>query len=310
MRPSLLYHTQTRWLFHAHVKLKFSLFLPESLFDELFATMEEIDTRYNSYSEGSFIDRINRQAGNFVDTDETTIGLLNRLYELAGELEDQYDITVMPLIRLWGFYKNEEWRVPTENEIKTVLTRVGYRSVQTDGIRVRIEPGQEIITGSFLKAFAVDKVAELMRSTGIDDAIINAGGSSICAINNEAHPCWEIEIDDTEDETQSLFCLGLANRCYSTSAANNTYLQINGKRYGHILSPRSGYPSENRQVGIISHDAMTGDVLSTGLFNFDKSAFLPKMEELSRKYDVEGFMTDKNGDTVFSAGFKKYIVSY
>jgi len=309
MSPQLLYHTQTRWLFHAHIKLKFSLFLPESLFDELFALMEEIDTRYNSYSEDSFIDRINRQAGNFVDTDETTVGLLNRLHQLAGDLEDQYDITVMPLIRLWGFYKNEGWRVPTEHEIQTVLARVGYRSVQTDGIRVRIERGQEIITGSFLKAFAVDKVAEQMRRSGIDNAIINAGGSSICAINNEAHPYWEIEIDDTEDGEQCLFCLRLANRCYSTSATNNTYLQIDGKRYGHILSPKSGYPSENRQVGIISHDAMTGDVLSTGLFNFDKTVFLHKMEELSRKYGVEGFMTDKNGDTVFSAGFKKYIVS-
>jgi len=309
MCTPLLYHSQTRWLFHAHIKLKFSLFHPESLFDELFAIMEEIDTRYNSYSEDSFIDRINRQAGRFVETDETTVGLLNRLNKLSDELEDEYDITVMPLIRLWGFYKSEKWRVPSENEIKETLARVGYRSVQTEGMWVRIEPGQEIITGSFLKAFAVDKVAEQMRRAGIGDAIINAGGSSICALNNEAHPDWEIEVDDTEEEEQSLFCLRLANRCYSTSAANNTYLHIDGKRYGHILSPKSGYPSENRQVGIISHDAMTGDVLSTGLFNFDKTAFLQKMEYLSRKYDVEGFMTDKNGDTVFSAGFKKYIVS-
>jgi Membrane-associated lipoprotein involved in thiamine biosynthesis len=308
MAPPLLYKAQTRRLFHAHIKLKLSAFWDESVFDELFALMETVNERYNSYAEGSFIDQINRQAGAFVETDATTVQLLNRLKDLSDDLAGEYDITVMPLIRLWGFYKTSAWRIPSDNEIRAALSQVGYRRIQIEGTKVAIEKGQEIITGSFVKAFAVDEVSKLMHATGITDAIINAGGSSICAINNDSHPYWQVEVNDTEWDGNTLFLLQLANQCYSTSSNENTFLEIAGKRYGHIISPKTGYPSENRQVGIISQDAFTGDVLSTGLFNCNKATFLRRMELLSDKYGVEGFLVDKDGDMVFSRNFEKYII--
>jgi thiamine biosynthesis lipoprotein len=308
MASSLLYKTQTRWLFHAHIKLKLSAFWDESVFEELFTVMGTVNERYNSYTEGSLIDQINQQAGSFVNTDATTATLLSRLQDLSDDLTGEYDITVMPLIRLWGFYKTSAWRIPSDDEIRTALSQVGYRRIQSEGTKVAIEKGQEIITGSFVKAFAVDQVTKLMRATGITDAIINAGGSSICAINNDSHPHWQVEVNDTEGEENTLFLLQLANQCYSTSSNENTFLEIEGKRYGHIISPKTGYPSENRQIGIISQDAFTGDVLSTGLFNCDKATFLRRMKFLSDKYSVEGFLIDKNGDMAFSRNFEKYII--
>ena len=308
MTASQLYKTQTRWLFHAHIKLKFSAFWEDSVFDELYSVMADVDAKYNSYTEGSFIDQINRQTGSFVETDANTISLLERLNQLSNALDGEYDITVMPLIRLWGFYKTSGWSVPSQSEIRKAQTLIDYTSIRTKDQQVSIGHGQEIITGSFIKAFAVDEVADHMRKTGISDAIINAGGSSIYTINNESHPYWQIEINDTEDKNKLLFRLQIANQCYSTSANDNTYLEIDGKRYGHIISPKTGYPSENRQVGIISRDALTGDVLSTGLFNFDKDAFRSKINALSKQYDVEGFMVDKNGEIIFSDHFEKYIL--
>jgi thiamine biosynthesis lipoprotein len=308
MTSSLLYKSQTRWLFHAHVKIKLSAFWDESVFDELFAEMEDVDKRYNSYSEGSFIDRINRCAGTFAGVDNTTAELLSRLKSLSDDLDGEYDITVMPLIRLWGFYRDDGWRVPSDTELAEVKPAVDYHSVRIGDGKVMIGRGQEIVTGSFVKAFAADRVTACMRVAGITDAMVNAGGSTICALNDESHPFWQVQVNDDGGDGDPLFMLKLAGLCYSTSSAANTYLEIDGKRYGHIISPKSGYPSGNRQVGIISRDALTGDVLSTGLFNFDREAFVQKMALLSAKYGVEGFLTDGNGVTVFSDGFEKYII--
>lgn len=303
---SALYKAQTRWLFHAHIKIKLSAFTDDALFDELYGVMEEVDVRYNSHRNGSLTDSINKRAGAFVECDTTLTQLLARLKELSDDLEGEYDITVMPLLRLWGFYNKSGWKVPAQDAIEAARSHVNYQSVLIDDGKAGIEAGQEITTGSFLKAFAVDTVADRMKACRISDAIVNAGGSTICALNNEAHPYWEIQVNDTETG-KPLFLLRLANQCYSTSSNENTYLEIDGKRYGHIISPKSGYPSENRQVGIISTDALTGDVLSTGLFNCTKETFRSKISFLSRKYGVEGFLTDKNGETVFSANFKQYI---
>lgn len=79
MNDGLLYKAQVRWLFHAHIKIKIPVFCDESLFDELFAVLEDVDKHYNSYSEGSFFDLINKNAGQFVEVDEETISLLKQL---------------------------------------------------------------------------------------------------------------------------------------------------------------------------------------------------------------------------------------
>jgi FAD:protein FMN transferase len=310
MPSSLLYKTQTRWLFHSHIKLKLSIFYDDSIFDELFETLEEVNSKYNSYTKDSYFDLINQRAGRFVSTDGHTVALLKKLITISDDLDGEFDITVMPLIRLWGFYKENNHLIPSTEDIQAVIENVDYSniSIQENGNQVRVGVKQEIITGAFVKAFAVDRLVENMKSIGITDAIINAGGSTIYAINNESHPSWPIQVDEARKGGKPLFQLRISNECYSTSSSENTYLEIEGKRYSHIISPKTGYPSENKQVGIVSRDAVVGDAISTGLFNFDKDSFAKKMRSLSTKYEVEGFIVDKNGEIVFSDNFEKYIV--
>ncbi|MFT4071413.1 MAG: FAD:protein FMN transferase [Dysgonamonadaceae bacterium] len=308
MSASRLYKAQTRWLFHAHIKLKLSAFFEDGIFDELYNVLEQIDKKYNSYVEGSVIDKINRNAGEFVQADEVSLSFLKKLSLFSGELNGEYDITIMPLLRLWGFYKKYGHRIPSPEEIRNVLPLIDYRQLQIQGNQVRINPGQEIITGSFLKAFAVDCLVDYMRGIGISDAIINAGGSTIYALSDESHPYWQVDVGDAIQPEQLLFSLRLSNASYSTSSNENTYLEIDGRKYGHIISPLTGYPSENRQVGIVSSNSFLGDVISTGLFNMDKNTFLQTILRLSDEYGVEGFLVDKHGDIVFSPGFTKYII--
>ncbi len=308
MASSLLYKAQTRWLFHSHIKLKLSVFYDDAIFDELFGALEEVNLNYNSYTKGSHFDRINQNAGQFTPTDSHTVELLKQLDSLSDDLDGEFDITVMPLMRLWGFYKENNWLLPNGKDIELNKQYVDYKNITTKGQEVRVGERQEIITGAFVKSYAVDRLVEKMKSMGISDAIVNAGGSTIYAINNESHDSWPVQVDEAQKGGRPLFQLRISNECFSTSSSENTYIEIAGKRYSHIISPKTGYPSENSQVGIVSPEAMVGDVLSTGLFNFDKDSFSKKMKFLSTKYGVEGFLVDKNGEITFSDNFERYIL--
>ncbi|GHV40905.1 hypothetical protein FACS1894179_08190 [Bacteroidia bacterium] len=300
-----LYKAQMRFLFHAHIKIKISVFYDDSVFDTLFAVLEDVDRYYNSYRQGSYIDQINKSPGCFVYVNDETVKILKEVIFLSGFFDGTYDITIMPLIRLWGFYKEDQWNVPSRQEIEGVKQLVDYRKIEITDNKVRIAEGQEIITGSFIKAYAVDKLIEKMKEMGISDAIINAGGSTIYALNDEAHPSWKVTAGNPDDESL-LFDLNIANCCYSTSSQSKTHINIEGKQYGHILNPVTGYPSFNKQVGIVSDSCMVGDIVSTGLFNETPRGFLKKMDSLSEYYKLEGYIMDEGGRVACTEGFSYY----
>ena len=291
---SRLYKVQTRFLFHANIRVKIPVHYNDNIFDSLYSILEEVDKNYNSYSENSYIDRINKNNGNFTDVNDETIEILEKVIHYSNKLNGEYDITIMPLLKLWGFYKNNPLKIPSREEIEKVKEKVDYKRIEIDkeNKRVRIGKGQEIITGSFMKAYAVEKMCIRMKEIGITDAIVNAGGSSIVAINDDKNIKWGIIV---EGNGKDLFDINIRNESYSTSDQFNTYLEIDGKKYGHILSARTGYPSQNRQIGIVTGNAFVGDIISTGLYNQTPEEFLRIMEELSSEMKIEGFLMDRNG---------------
>lgn len=304
----LLYKAQTRFIFHAHIKIKISAFYEDQLFDELFGVLEHVDREYNSYQAGSYIDRINRNAGEFVEVDDETIEILSQVIQLSDFFDGEYDITIMPLIRLWGFYKDEGLKVPSPLEIEDAKKNINYRNIEIRDNRVRIAKGQEIITGSFIKAYAIDKLKAKMIDLGINDAVVNAGGSTILTINNEAHPLWKIAVRNSDDESL-LFYLKIGNSCYSTSSQSKTFLEIDNRRYGHIINPSTGMPSHNKHIGLISNSCMIGDIISTGVYNLTPDKFIDKIADLKHLYpELDGFIIDESGKITFTKGFEQYII--
>ena len=302
-----MYKAQVRKLFHAHIKIKIPVFCDEYLFDEFFAVLEDIDKNYNSYSEGSFFDLINKHSGEFVDVDSETIDILNQVLRISHLFDGEYDITVMPLIRLWGFYKDDQRVVPSTLQIEDVKELVDFRRIEIKDSQVKIAKGQEIITGSFMKSYAVDKLVQKIKSEGVSDCIINAGGSTIRAINNKVHPEWTVDVKDALGEGE-LFKIKLSNATYSTSAQNKIFVEIDGQKYGHILSPVTGFPSTNKQVGIISENCFIGDIISTALFNQSSEGFSEKMKILQNQYKVSGFLVDQDNKITYSDNFTENII--
>ncbi len=341
----VLYKVQTRYLFHTNIKMKIPSEYGDSVLDELFEIMEEVNRKYNSYSEGSYFDRINKNNGNFTDVDMETLCILEEVIRYSDLMKGEYDITIMPLIRLWGFYREKVENIPSPEEINEVKKLVDYRKilVDTEKMKVRIGAGQEIITGSFIKSYAVDKVIEKMKELDIKSAIVNAGGSSIATLSRDSDDLWEIVVESPEIEgkiekdtkgypvrieslrkgsfweqdalnenlneisNRDMFDIGISNETYSTSNQINTYLEIKGERYGHIISPKTGYASKNRQIGIITERAFIGDMISTGLYNQTPDEFKRIMEKLQKELKIEGYLMDGTGRIHYSSGFLNYI---
>ena len=283
----MMYKVQVRFLFHSDIKIKIPEIYDDSVFDDLFGILEEVNKRYNSYSENSYIDKINKNSGHFVKVDIETVEILRKVIHLSKIIGGEYDITIMPLIRLWGFYKQNPV-LPYFEKIKKVKRLVDYKKIIIDKKRNRVK-------------------------IGIKDAIVNAGGSSIIAIDE-----WGIIAENPEDEKEvlrningmpvritkyeysgngdnDLFEIKIKNMSYSTSNQKNTYLMINNEKYGHIISPKTGFPSQNKQVGVITENAFFGDIISTGLYNQTPLKFYEIMEKLSCEMEISGFLIDKSG---------------
>ena len=321
-----MYKVQVRFLFHSDIKIKIPESYDDSVFDRLFGILEDVNEKYNSYAENSYIDKINKNSEHFVKVNNETISILNKIIHLSKIIGGEYDITIMPLIRLWGFYKQTPI-LPSFDKIKKAKRLVDYKKIIIDKKkkRVKIEKNQEIITGSFIKAYAIEKMVQEMKKIGIKDAIVNAGGSSIIAINE-----WGIIAENPEDEKEilrningmpvritkyecneenkdnDLFEIKIKDTSYSTSNQKNTYLLINNEKYGHIISPKTGFPSQNKQVGVITKSAFFGDIISTGLYNQTPQKFYEIMEKLSKEMDISGFLINNTGK-IFYFNMEEYF---
>ncbi len=322
------YKVQTRFLFHTNIKIKIPDSFENKVFDELFEILEDVNKNYNSYSKNSYIDKINKNNGKFVQVNEETVNLLEKVVHFSEIMNGEYDITIMPLIKLWGFYKENSDKIPENLETKKIKKLVDYKKIIIDkkNLKVKIDKNQEIITGSFIKAYAIDKAIQKMKELKIDDAIINAGGSSIAAING-----WGIIVENPEpekkllknddgkilkitkekyegnDEYNDLFEIEIKDLTYSTSNQVNTFLEIDGEKYGHIISPKTGFPAKNKQIGIITENAFFGDMISTGLYNQTPKNFHEIIKKLSKEIKIEGYLIDENGEIHYTDGFLEYV---
>lgn len=322
------YKVQTRFLFHTNIKIKIPDSFENKVFDELFEILEDVNKNYNSYSKNSYINKINKNNGKFVQVNEETVNLLEKVVHFSEIMNGEYDITIMPLIKLWGFYKENSDKIPENLETKKIKKLVDYKKIIIDkkNLKVKIDKNQEIITGSFIKAYAIDKAIQKMKELKIDDAIINAGGSSIAAING-----WGIIVENPEpekkllknddgkilkitkekyegnDEYNDLFEIEIKDLTYSTSNQVNTFLEIDGEKYGHIISSKTGFPAKNKQIGIITENAFFGDMISTGLYNQTPKNFHEIIKKLSKEIKIEGYLIDENGEIHYTDGFLEYV---
>ncbi|HEV3119920.1 MAG TPA: FAD:protein FMN transferase, partial [Gemmataceae bacterium] len=191
--------------------------------------------------------------------------------ELANQTHGAYDIASGALIKAWGFYKGPR-RVPTDEERVQALARTGMRHVELNAEThsVRYLRPVEINLGSIGKGYALDRVASLLRSErNLPAALLHGGHSSVYAMGSEpgSNRGWTVGIRHPWKTDCRMGVVRLRDRALGTSAATFQHLEHNGRKLGHILDPRTGWPAEGMAgVTVVAPSAALADALSTAFF--------------------------------------------
>jgi thiamine biosynthesis lipoprotein len=212
-----------------------------------FEEARRLDGIMSNYLPTSEWSRANKQAAERpVMISQEMFDLLSACVDFSRQSEGAFDITVGPLMRVWGFYKGTG-KLPAKADVTKAQAKVGYQNLVLDSANRTVrfkKAGVEIDPGGIGKGYAVDKMIEKLKEHGIMSAMISAGGSSIYGLGSPPNePGWIVRIRNPRRWSQTVQEIRLKNESMSTSGDYEKFFEVEGKRYSHIMDPRSGYPA-------------------------------------------------------------------
>jgi FAD:protein FMN transferase len=214
----------------------------EQLIASALAEVERLEARYSRYRDESFLSQINRVAeqGGRIEVDPETAGLLDYAATCHAQSEGLFDITSGILRRAWRF---KEKRLPQAGEIDVLLDRVGWTKLAwSSPVLAFPTPGLELDFGGIVKEYAADRVAALLQDAGVPHALVNLGGDIRAAGPRSDGSAWQVGIRDPRRPGEMLTSVPLFEGALSTSGDYERCIEIEGRRYGHVLDPRTGWP--------------------------------------------------------------------
>lgn len=281
--------------------------------DIVFDEIRRIDGLMSRYKEDSEVSRINKLGELNLSAD--TLYVLKKARQFWEITEGAFDITIGPLMDLWGF-TDKEYRLPKEEEIMKALERVGMDKIifnnENNVVKFRVS-GLKIDLGGIAKGYAVDCAVRKLKEKGINSCLINAGGDIYCLgdkprtfgpfefifnkkVRGKFGKPWNIAVKNPRS-SGFLDYLKLKDKAVATSGDYEQYFVRDRRRYSHIFNPKTGYPVNSGviSVTVIAPDGLTADALATSIFVLGKErgeALAKKFEGVEVKIIEEKDITD------------------
>ena len=242
----------------------------ERAFDEV----DRIDRLMSVYKRNSSVSFINRRAGREpVLVEPELFDFLQRCLAFSRQSQGAFDVTVQPLMKVWGFFGGPG-RLPPERELRNALQTVGYRKLSLDPGRRTVQflrEGMALDLGGIAKGYAVDRVVSLLREYRIESALVSAGGSTVFGLGTPpGKTAWRVRVRDPvspRDPQKSALTVSLENQCLSISGSYENSFVREGVTYSHIMDPRTGRPVQGLlSVAVVAGSGMEGDALDNALF--------------------------------------------
>ncbi len=236
--------------------------------------VESLEEQLSYFRPTSEISRINLLAAEEpVEVDPGLFDLLQTAMRLYAETQGAYDITAAPLWEAWGFARRAG-EIPSDAQLAEARSRVGGQWVELDATRCTIrflKPGVRLNLGSIGKGYALDVCAAHLAGRGMADFLLHGGQSSVLArgLQNpgQAQQSWEIGIRHPQQPGRRLGVVRLRDRALGTSGGQFQSFRHRGRRYGHILDPRSGWPAQDvLSTTVVAPTAALADALSTAFY--------------------------------------------
>src|SRR5262245_13158644 len=221
----------------------------EAAVDAAFDEVRRLDDVLSNYKRDSEWSEINRRAPDKpAPVSAELFALLSACVEYSRASEGAFDITVGPLMKVWGFYKGSG-KLPHRAEVAAALTKVGYRHIRLDRAARTVQfdrAGVEIDPGGIGKGYAVDRMVDVLRQKGFQTALVAGSGSSIYGMGAppDEPRGWRIEIKNPWDTNKVSAEIFLKDMSLSTSGSYEKFFRAGGRIYAHIMDPRTGYPAQ------------------------------------------------------------------
>ena len=278
----------------------------DDLNTEIGNKIREIETDLLSWTdENSQIAKLNASAGETAEVSDALAGYLEKIFQLAEDSDGAFDPTIGKIIRLWDI-AGDNPHVPDQTELDELLKDVGYQKVTLDGDKVTLEKDMTLDLGATGKGIGCDVVSDYLKTQeDVSGMILNLGGSSVMAYGEKPDGSdWKVAVTDPRDtEGDYLGAVTLKGEEFlSTSGDYEKYFMEDGKRYHHILDPKTGYPVWNGldSVTVVCDSGLLADGLSTACFVLGMDDALDLLE----KYNAEAIFVDEDKNVYLTSGIK------
>jgi thiamine biosynthesis lipoprotein len=273
---------------------------------QAFQEIKRIEQLMSPWIETSDVSRLSRSAGkDWVKVSPETFDVIQGSQKIFGLSEGAFDITIAPLTGLWRKAR-ERGVPPSSEEVKKILGLVNFRNllIRSDGKVFLKKKGMAIDLGGIAKGYAVDRAFEVLTSLGYKNLIVNGGGDLRTGGLKNNEP-WSIGIQNPRSAEKVMATISVSDSAIATSGDYEKFFFHEGKRYHHILNPKTGFPANGCQsVTILSKDGTTADGLATAVFVLGPEQGYALCQKIR---GIECLIVDKEGKVTMTPGLKEKI---
>ena len=241
----------------------------ENLEKEIRAELMKVDQSLSPFNELSIISQINRNESD-VKTNEMFLSVVQLAQQISKETEGAFDITVAPLVNMWGFgFKKEQ--SPSKETVDSILAITGYEKISiTNGKVIKQDPRIMLDCSAIAKGYGCDVVAHFLKKRDIKNFMVEIGGEIVTRGMNSRKEPWHIGVTKpTEDslnignELQTV--LNITDKAMATSGNYRNFYYKDGKKYAHTIDPKTGYPVQHNILSatVLANNCATADAYAT-----------------------------------------------
>ena len=284
----------------------------EKAIEKAIEKLNDIDDKMSAFKEDSEISKINSKAGNNAEiVSKDTYFVIKKAVEYSKILEGTFDPTIRPLVKLWNIGTKEE-AIPEQSQIQETLKLVNYNDVILDESNHSImlkHKKQALDVGGIAKGFAADEARDIFYKHNIKSALIDLGGNIFALGSKEDGAPWKVGIQNPiKPRGEYIGILSVKNKSVVTSGNYERYFMKDGKRFHHIIDPKTGYPSQSKIISatIISDNSIDGDGLSTGVYIIGIDKAMKIIEAID---GIDAIFITENKKVYKTSGIDKSILT-
>lgn len=273
----------------------------QQLIDESIAEIDRIERLISSWDKNSQTSLVNKMAGiRSQVVSKELFDLILRANTIARLTDGAFDLSYASVDKIWSFNR-EEITAPSPSVVEASVAKIGFEKIKMDTENQTVflpEKGMKIGFGAIGKGYAADRVKSLLLEKGVEAGIVNASGDmSAWGTQPDGSP-WQVGLVNPLDKNKIFSWFPLLNTAVVTSGDYERYLLMDGKRYGHIINPKTGYPSQGVvSCTVFAPKAELADALATALFVMGSETGIDFIDQLP---NVEALMITNDGKIIAS----------